>query len=157
MQHPKGPESLQDLLGKIADNVQLTSRLIRRLPKSLASHVLSAQGAAIGPAPVVAPPQQGDGSAVDKTTPPVIPEGHYARCVRCSYTWNPRVRYPKRCPTRPDPRAADGTSALSWPRHTAVRTGRKRRHNCTSRRPPSGCAAVEINSVADLNEWLADA
>ena len=109
MPHPKGPESLQDLLGKIADNVQLTNRLIRRLPKSLASHVLSAQGAAIGPAPVVAPPQQRDDAAIDKTTPSVVPEGHYARCVRCSYTWNPRVRYPKTCPTRPDPRAADGT------------------------------------------------
>lgn len=98
MQPPKGPESLQDLLGKIADNLQSTSRLIRRLPRSLASHVLSAQGAAMGPEPVVAPPQQGNGAAIDKTTPPVVPEGHYARCVRCSYTWNPRVRYPKRCP-----------------------------------------------------------
>ena len=98
MPQPKGPQGPRDLLGKIADNIESTSHLIRQLQQGLSSLAPSIQGATVSPDRVVKLPEQDDDSPIDRTNPPFVPEWYYACCVRCGYEWMPRIRHPKRCP-----------------------------------------------------------
>ena len=34
----------------------------------------------------------------DKNTPPYVPKGRKAACVRCLHEWSPYVRQPRKCP-----------------------------------------------------------
>lgn len=99
MAHPEseGPRNLRDLIGKIADNIELISQFIGQLQQGLSSLTPSAQDATVSPGRIVQLPEHDEGSPTDRTTPPFVPERHYARCVRCDYQWMPRVRRPKNC------------------------------------------------------------
>ena len=98
MPHPEGPRNLRDLLGRIADNIERISQFIGQLQQGLSLLAPSTQGATVSPDRIVQLPEQDEGSPIDRSTPPLVPEWYYARCVRCDYQWMPRVRHPKRCP-----------------------------------------------------------